>query len=295
MPRILSSSELREALTYSYSKDVLTESRTKRLKNIISFNNIPRDGLCFNSIERQLILHESQHGEEISIQFPGKESNQREPMPFDFRPKVRLANGEMMEDFTFGQIWDIFEIIGNKYRDFLSYVSAIVYDMGYMHKYKLVESSYQYKDIYIDEGGFEKVKDTGFISLEWYQLSFSEDVWHTLDDKIGLIELATGETVSLEAFLFMVDLLFQNEDCKYYYRKAILGRDTTYKNKLNNGRNSSSHSNLFMLNYLQGNEKVSALVNAFVKGRGVAGYKKQDYSVVTNGMVFQITTEDEEN
>lgn len=293
MPSILSSEELRNALTYQYSQEVLEESRTKRMYNINAFNAIPREGLIFNQVERRLILHTTLNGEEISIQYPGKESAQNPSMEYDFRPKVKLANGAMMDDFTFGQIWDIFEIIGRGYRDFLSYISAIVYDMGYMRKYNRERSSYRIENIQIEDS-METVISENWYEFEWYKMGLSDDVWHTMNDRIGMIHLDDGTVVSVEAFLYMVDLLFQNEDCKYYYKKTILAHDNTYEKKLNNGRNSSSHSNLYMLNFLQGNEKVSALVNAFVKGRGVAGYRKQDYSIVTNGMVYKINAEDNE-
>lgn len=291
MPSMLSLDELKETLSYKYSNEVLQTSRVRRAFNIDAFMGINREGLEFENKERRLCLHVTQYGEEISIQYPGKESLQAIPMMYDFRPKVKLADGTMMDDFSFGQIWDVFEIIGKKYNEFLSFVSSIVYDMGYMQKYILENNTYEYEELYIENG---RIKDItkGKENLEWYKIGLDEDVWFTLNDRIGLLELDNGQKVSIEAFIMMVDLLFQNEDCKYFYKKAVLDGDTNYRSQLKNGRNSSSHSNLYMLNYLQGNEKVSSLVNAFQKGRGVASFKKQDYSIVTNGMVINVSVDE---
>lgn len=125
--------------------------------------------------------------------------------------------------------------------------------------------------------------------LDWYCLNISEDVWYTLNDVIGMIDLGNGQNVSFEGFIKLVDLLFQNEDCKYYYKNVIIKGDSNYKYV--NGRNNSSGANLLILNYLEGNVKISKLLDAFQKSRGVPQIKKGDYSIVTEKMVININVE----
>ena len=48
---------------------------------------------------------------------------------------------------------------------------------------------------------------------------------------------------------------------------------------------------LFILNYLEGNVKLSKLLDAFQKSRGVPMIKKSDYSVVTDKIVINVDIE----
>ena len=83
-----------------------------------------------------------------------------------------------------------------------------------------------------------------------------------------------------------IPLLFQNEDCKYYYKNVVIEKKAGYR--LNNGRNNSSAANLLILNYLEGNVKISTLLDSFQKSRGVPTFKKGEYSVVTENIVINI-------
>jgi len=46
-----------------------------------------------------------------------------------------------------------------------------------------------------------------------------------------------------------------------------------------------------ILNYLEGNEKISKLLDAFQKSRGVPAFPKRKYSMVTDGIVVNIDFE----
>lgn len=281
--------ELKERLSRKYSKSILKNSIEKRIFNIKAFNDISRDGLCYSKTERRLHLFSTAKEEQVYIQLPGKESIEVPPMELDFRPKIMINTGKVANDFTFGQIWDVFESIGKKYNDSLSFIAAIIYDMGYLQGYEKENDIYDYEDVSVTSEN-EEVVASGQMKFEWYRIGVDDDMWRSLNDRIGDIELPEGNMrVSLEAFLKMVDLLFQNEDCKYYYKNVVLEDEEKKKQKyekdLKNGRISSAHSNLFMLNYLQGNDSISRLVNAFQKGRGVAGFKKSLYSQVTKGII----------
>lgn len=284
MPSLISTTDLRKSLYMEYSRRILTESRNKREQNINGFLAINRDGLKYESLERRLCLYTTLIGEKVYIQYPGKESEGQLPNPNDFRPKLMMQNGQMMQDASFGFIWDIFDSIGKKHNDYLSFVATLFIRMQYLQEYEYVEDSYKYEEIEID-GNEETLFENGMETLKWNKLQISEDVWYTLNDRIGMIEIPQGE-ISFEGFIKLIDLLFQNEDCKYYYKQVI--RNNQNFNWGTTGRPNTVSTNLRVLRYLENKEKLSDLLNAIQKGRGVMSFPKADYSIVTDNMVINI-------
>ena len=287
MAKLLGTEELKDTVNFEYSKNtVLKESKRLREFNVLSFNALSRENLEYGNIERRLCLYETQNGEKIYIQYPGKESADRKLiMPLDFRPELQMANGEYISDVSFGDIWDILSESGKEQKKVLPFVASIFLRMGYMHGYTKENGLYSYHDIDITN---DQITAEGKLEFEWYSLTLPEDTWFTLNDRIGEIRLTDKEVFSFEGFIKLVDLLFQNEDCKYYYKNVVLDGKTNYK--FTNGRTQSSEANLLIINHLQDYTKLSELLNAFQKSRGVPGFKKQDYTVVTNGMVINIDT-----
>lgn len=287
MAKILGTDELKDTVNFEYSKNtVLKESKELRGFNVLSFNALSREKLEYENIERRLCLYETQKGEKIYIQYPGKESADRKQiMPLDFRPELQMVNGDFISDVSFGDIWDILSEIGKEQKKVLPFIASIILRMGYMHGYTKEKGLYSYHDIDITKN---QITAEGKLELEWYSLTLPEDTWFTLNDRIGEIRLTDKEVFSFEGFIKLLDLLFQNEDCKYYYKNVVLDGKTNYK--FTNGRTQSSEANLLIINHLQDYTKLSELLNAFQKSRGVPGFKKQDYTVVTNGMVINIDT-----
>lgn len=289
MAKLLSTEELQRELSFEYSKSgVLAESKRLRRFNVESFNELSRDSLEYNNCERRLLLYTTMLNERIYIQYPGKESEvgRRQVMPLDFRPELQKADGDFIPDISFGDIWDILDGIGTDAKRYLSFVASLFLHMGYMHNYENVSSDFEYTDIDMHSGSVIK---SGSVAHNWYRLNVSEDVWYTLNDRIGPISLDENNTFSFEAFIKFVDLLFQNEDCKYYYKNVVLDNKTKYN--FENGRTQSSNANLLIISHLENKTKLSALLNAFQKSRGVPGFKKKDYSVVTNDMVINVDVE----
>lgn len=288
MPKLLTNDELRDALHLEYSsKTVPKEAKEKRKHNIDSFIEIDRAGLEYNRIERKILLYVTLQNEKIFIQFPGKESVNSPKMPADFRPKLQLADGSFMQDASFGFIWDILDEIGKEHKAYLSYVAAIFLRMGYMHDYLKVKELYKSSEIILKNDKVDRELTHSDETLEWYKLNLSDDVWHTLNDKIGPIQISKEKFISFEGFIKFVDLLFQNEDCKYYYKNVFIKGKKNYT--YSNGRPNSSAANLLIINYFEGNEKISNLLNSFQKSRGVASFRKKDYSNVTDGIVTNVS------
>lgn len=289
MPVMLSNEELRKELSMSYSrKTVLKDATDRRKYNIDAFNKINREKLKYNKTECRLLLYETLQGEKIYIQFPGKESEGETKKPNDFRPKLQFSNGgELMQDASFGFIWDILDEIGKSRKVDLYFVAALFLRIGYMHGYEKVSEKVMRETLRIKNGSIESVERSEDELFEWYKISLSDDVWYTLNDKIGPIKVSEDSRfISFEAFIKFVDLLFQNEDCKYYYTNVVIKGKKDYK--LKNGRPNSSAANLCILNYLEGNDRLSNLLNVFQKSRGVPNFKKSDYAIVTDGIVQNI-------
>lgn len=285
MPNLLGTEELKNILNFEYSKNtVLKVSKIYREFNVNSFERLSRSSLSYGERERRLCLYETLNGEKIYIQYPGKESAERTPkFPLDFRPEVEMKDGTFISDASFGDIWDILGEIGKEQKKELPFVASLFLKLGYMHEYKLHNAKYAFYDLDISSG--DKI-DSGTIDFEWYGLDFPEDVWFTLNDRIGNVKLSDKEIFSFEAFIKFVDLLFQNEDCKYHYKNVNIKGEENYD--FSNGRTQSSAANLLIINHLEENTKLSELLNAFQKSRGVPSFKKKDYTIVTNGIVVNI-------
>jgi len=282
MPRILPETELKDALSAAYSRKTLSNSKTLRRANIDSFLGIDRDGLVYASLEHRVQLYATLSGEKIFIQFPGKESTNTVQMPFDFRPKLRCTGGAMMQDATFGFIWDILDGIGRNRKEFLSYVAAMFFRMGYMYEYLQTNDSCDCVALEIDGDSVIEINHP-VVSLNWYHLDISDDVWFSLNNYVGEVQISNDQRISFEAFIKFVDLLIQNEDCKYYYRNAIASGTGDYN--LKSGRTSTCDANLLIIDYLRGHSRISSLLNSFQKSRGVPPFRKEDYPVVTDGIV----------
>lgn len=290
MGKLLTNDELKMELEADYSyRTVNKKSLEMRKKNILAFNSISRNGLKHNQKEKRVLLYETLHSEKVYIQFPGKESIEKPEMPYDFRPKLQLSTGEIVQDLSFGAIWDILDEIGKSHNAYLNYVAAIFFRLGYMYDYQVVNEKCKCYEITFLCGKENKCKEVADVQLSWYRINLSENLWYTLNDRIGWIDIGQERKISFEGFIKLVDLLFQNEDCKYYYKNTFIKEKENYK--LENGRINSSAANLLILNYLEGNVQISKLLDSFQKSRGVPSFKKSDYSIVTNGIVVNVDVE----
>lgn len=187
MPKLLANTELRERLKIEYNKkDVLKESKRKRKKNIASFLGISRDSLKYGVKEKRILLYETLKGEKIYIQYPGKESTNKEPRPLDFRPELETVNGTFMQNITFGYIWDILDEIGRTHNGYLCLIAALIIKEEYMYDYQMCNEQYE---SYIVDYENNKVSKDSPLTLEWYKLNLDDDVWFTLNDKVGDIKI----------------------------------------------------------------------------------------------------------
>ena len=284
MPSILSKDELKNRLEIVYDKKVTNrEARKIRQHNINSFSTIIRENLMYNKLERRMLLYTTLNGEKVYIQYPGKESIESVSKPLDFRPKLIMENGMMLRDMDFGIIWDVLDQIRENHKESLYFVANLFYRMSYMTDYRHYDGKYLVEECDIDN---EVTRFINEENLDWYGIEFEEDIWHTLNEYIGMISLDETSHISFEGFVKYIDLLFQNEDCKYYYKNVVIDGKQDYN--LSSGRNASGGANLLVLNYLEGNIRLSGLLNQFQKTRGVPQIAKKDYSLVTKDSVLTV-------
>ena len=288
MPQILPIPDLKIALSASYSRETLLRSKTLRLDNINAFSAINRRGLQYACVECRILLYKTICGEKVFVQLPGKESsvNNRNPMPNDFRPKLQLANDYMMQDASFGFIWDILDEIGKRHREYLSMVASLFYRMGYMYDYIFKRENYErFSLVFPPYSAEESCGVEHPVDLGWHCIEFSDDIWYSLNNYVGDIRVSDEHSISFEAFIKFVDLLLQNEDCKYYYRNVTQGHNPEYN--LRSGRTSTCDANLLILYYLEGHCGISKILDSFQKARGVPPFRKTDYHIVTDEIVVQ--------
>lgn len=260
-----------------YNNIVLQASKERKLKNIQAFSGLSRAALKYGHAERKLLLYVTQNNEKIYIQFPGKEtinSNENKIRPWDFRPKVEMADGSTMKDLLFSEIWDDLSLMNETDKDILAKLASIFFKMAFMAEHKLSQESYEYYDINIAN---DMIINHDVISFEWYKPSFDLLQLRNIEGIIGKIR-----GVSLEAYLVFNDLLAQNEDCKYYYKSVELdGKKWDYTS----GRRNTLLSHISVIAYLQGHITFSQIMERFQKGMGVAPCKLSEIPEITNNII----------
>lgn len=199
------------------SKGSTAPSLPIRKVNIDFCAGLDRLGLGFNTLERQLLLFTSKYGEDIYIQYPGKETISKSPKPWDFRPKLLMNTGYYLKDLSFGDIWDaLFEVFSHlPNRNALLKLLAIeLYRIAFMLDYTPLPSNHTY---FIRDFDLTKVL---FSPPFPYVSPNSLYVYTPCKEIIDILtsHVPTILGVSWEAFFMYNDLLAFNEDCKYFYR-----------------------------------------------------------------------------
>ncbi len=265
------------SIKISNTKELKSQSLQKRLYNIEAFSNIDRNGLEYSKLERKLLLYESRIGEKVYIQYPGKESvsdNRERLRPWDFRPKLELANGSYMKDLSFADIWDDLVDMHINDNDSLAILATVFYRMICMVDTVLENMHYSYLDINVVDN---YTMGSGTQRLNWYKYMPDFNLLNYFNEKIGTIRGA-----SLEAYLYYNDLLVQNEDCKYFYRDTIIN-NKNWDSKV--GRFNTFMTHISIIEYIQGKVKFSEVMNRFQRGRGVAPATQKSLPDITNKLI----------
>jgi hypothetical protein len=190
--------------------------RTRRQENVEWVRNLDLTGLSYNKTERQVSIVTTREGEEIAIQYPGKESVQGRKKwknDWDFRPKL---TNRASTDLTFEQIWDplfddLRQLSGEKRRQVAAVLATLYYRIAYMVDYrKSQEDRYESRIIQIAESFGDKVPQTLHLGPFW-----------KFDPPLQAVDFVAEEVpkwagMSFEAFLHYNSLLAWNEDMKCF-------------------------------------------------------------------------------
>lgn len=261
----------------TYTTALKKSSDEKKLFNINSFSNLDRVGLAYGTIERRLFIKEFETGEKLYIQYPGKETVQRgsrSARPWDFRPKLLLANGEWLGDLSFKDIWDDLYSFKDGNTD-MSYIAALYFRIAYMVDTRLVTRELSYEDI--DNEG--RVISTGTLELSWYEYAPDDSI---LDNIAVPADAMRG--CELLPYLAYNDFLAQNEDCKYYYRAEI---EKGERWSSDTGRRNTLLTHMSVIAFIEGLLRFTEITDMFQRGMGVAPLSSKLWESTTNGRVLK--------
>ena len=271
-------SELEENLKCTYPTSVSAETQERRMTNINALQNlvssaIDERGLRYGALEERLHLFTTKAGEKVFIQYPGKESillgpNQRK---YDFRPRIMAADGSMVRDLVFADMWSLVEDLNSQIHSLLKSMACLFFRMGRMTIHRLKKANYPYE--IIDASG--SVCEKGSRTLNWYSLDLEQGVIDTFDYLAPALHVNNDTSISLEAFIYFFEMILHNEDNKYYDKKG----------NLSSGRIPTSDSMLLLSSNLIGKTSLSELLQRFVSGFGVAKCLVGEIGDATEGLV----------
>lgn len=250
------------------------ESKEKKLFNIKQFSELDRSGLKYKEIERRLLMCEYSTGEKLYMQFPGKESvRDKNPRPWDMRPKMQLANGEWLKDLSFKDVWDDLYKLKDTEID-MAYIAAVFFRIAYMLDSKKVSRVLKYEDVNSDG----EVVATGEIPFEWYEYSPELKLLENLGVPTNALR-----GCSLLPYLAYNDYLAQNEDCKYYYR-SVYEKGENWNGSI--GRSNTLLTHMSVIAFIEGYLRFTEITDMFQRGMGVAPLPSKLLQEVTSGLVI---------
>lgn len=274
---------------------------TCKIANINAFLHINRQGLENGKIEKRLLMYKSLDEESIFIEYPGKESTSTYAAleeknilnPNDFRPELHTKDGERLAKLSFVDIIEALVEYSREHDEkIMQILAALIVKLAFMKGYKnkaLMHPSYlivvhKNKQLEISE---EKHEDI----IERYYLPMSKDIKEYLSewDKIRLPSRHHEKkvSVSIEGFLYYLDILAQQEDCKYYYTRKIKGDEII---NVGVGRINNLLTVVNVIDRLLCDRPYGDIVS--IMGRYVKPIKARDIETVTGGLIKVISSND---
>lgn len=261
---MLSIPELEAHFSCIYPNTVSAETSARRQKDINELQGLVTQSKAEHSLrygekEERLVLFTTRRGEKIAIQYPGKESaatKVADQKPLDFRPKIITADGTVIKDMAFADLWGVVESLARNHYAIIKVLSALFFRMGRMLLHELTEADYDYS--VLDANG--QVSASGTRHISWYKLSLSNEICDSFNLHIPQIVIDDGSVISFEAFIYFFEMLLQNEDSKYFYIKG----------NLSSGRIQTSDSMLQLSSYFNGTTSLATLLQRYISGFGVA-------------------------
>jgi hypothetical protein len=227
-------------------------------------------------LEIQIPIAKATRGEELAIQYPGKES-QRETTsnPWDFRPKWL---GHEDSDLTFEELWKpLFDDVGaisdpETRKHTASIIATIYYRMAYLVDYvERPAGTYPVTRLWIVDRRVEKREE---------QEMKMGPVWLYNPPVKAVKEVSSvipnWADLSFEAFLQYNSLLAWNEDLKLRAREDLKVQDPTKKPTKKwsatdpRGRINTLRTYIRVIGYIIGEVTASTVFGGFMRKRGMS-------------------------
>lgn len=267
---------------------------TCKLSNIDAFLNIDREGLENGRLEKRLLMYKSLMDEAIYIEYPGKESTKayetREKKnllnPNDFRPELYTKEGEVLAKMSFVDIIEaLVEYSHNHDKETMQRMAALIVKIAYMKGYKNKELNHPSHRIIIYEDKTRAVmeeKTEDVIERFFFPINKETKEYLKTWDRIRLPSRHHEKKidVSIEGFLYYLDVLAQQEDCKYYYKEKSKGGKTI---DVKVGRINNLLTVVNVIDRLLCDRPYGDIVSAI--GRYVRPIRAKDIESVTGGII----------
>ena len=257
--------------------------RTKRETNIVWIQQLDRQGLEYGKAERQILIDRTRAGEQLFLQYPGKESARDDSFqrPWDFRPKIELTDGTYGPDWSFGDVWDNLFVkldVGTQESvEVARILSVLFYRMAFMMDHEeapRVEA--KTRDVHFPQERVSEYYPRGYGRLFRYKPPL--EVVDALSSRFG-----DWGGMSLEGFLHLNDLMAWNEDVKYYYRETEGGSEEW--NWPRTGRINNLLTHVSVLGIITGDLRLTRLLNKFQRQRGVATVTGDEAEIISKGLI----------
>lgn len=265
-----------------------------KLSNIDAFLNIDREGLENGRLEKRLLMYKSLLEEAIYIEYPGKESTKayetREKKnllnPNDFRPELYTNDGEVLAKMSFVDIIEALVEYNQKHdKETMQRMAALIVKIAFMKGYKQRELVHpSHKIIVHPDKTREAMEEKSEDLIERFFFPVNKDTKEYLQtwDKIRLPSRHHEKKieVSIEGFLYYLDILAQQEDCKYYYKEKSKGGKTM---DVKVGRINNLLTVVNVIDRLINDRPYGDIVSAL--GRYVRPISARDIESVTGGII----------
>lgn len=230
-----------EALRQALAADLyVTEAGSKialsitqyalKTSNIDSFFSIDRTGLKNKEREHLLLMYRSSVDEKIYIEYPGKESTiayavsaaNRILNPYDFRPELYLHDGTLIARLSFLDIANsILEYKQHITTAQLQIFAALLIRIAFMEGYSYFEEAHPRFLVTFENGARSVSSSESSLNLGRHFLRLNSELKQELQTwplvNVPSRKYDSTVPISIEGLLYYMDMLAQQEDCKYYY------------------------------------------------------------------------------
>lgn len=269
--------------------------------NIETFFALDRTGLENGNREHLLLMYTSSARENIYAQYPGKESTDayaasaknRVINPNDFRPELYLPGGSLIAKLSFSDIAvslsDYKELIT---REQLQVFAAILIRAAFMEGYIYCEKNHP-RFLVTFEDGNRKISAEAPLRVGRYFLHLNDGLrqelktWPTINvpsrNRDGTV------AITIEGLLFYLDILAQQEDCKYYYlaqnlcRRHYLAPDKYRQRPIGVGRVNNLLTIVNLIDCLMQEQPIKIILDSLKNG--VRPISPIYFERVTGGLV----------